>query len=280
MQNPKVGLGGRSFSFNIKSRGRRVLAPEETLLFQKSPSIRLTLISKWKLSALPFLCLLLAVAGALFAYAGQKKVPPGSVFVPDKGKLNILLDGKSIGHEDFEIAPSGAGWVAKGTTRLSPGGSPSATVTGTLTLQPNGAPVSYDWTSQADKTSGAHILFANGVAKMTLQLQGARSFQQDLTFNSLLIVVLDNNLYHQFAVLARIYDWSHRGTQTFSVLIPQNLTPGTISVDAVGALSAEGKSYEGLRVTTSDLEVILYLDSNHRLMRIEVPSSKAAIVRE
>jgi len=37
-------------------------------------------------------------------------------------------------------------------------------------------------------------------------MQGARPFQQDLTFNSPLIAVLDNNLYHQYAVLARIYD--------------------------------------------------------------------------
>jgi hypothetical protein len=140
--------------------------------------------------------------------------------------------------------------------------------------------MSYEWTSQADKTNSAHILFANGVAKMTVQLQGARPFEQDLTFNSPFIVVLDDNLYYQYAVLARVYDWNRRGTQTFSVLIPQELLPGTITVDWAGAVSAEGKSYEGLKVITSDLEVILYLDSNHRLMRLEVPSSKAAVVRE
>jgi hypothetical protein len=240
------------------------------------------LIFRRNSSALFVLLLFTALAGALVAHAGQKKAPAGSIFVVDKGKFKILLDGKSMGHEDFEIAPSGGGWVAKGTTRLSPEGSSSAsaTVTGTLTLQPDGAPISYEWTSQADKTNGGHILFANGVAKMTLQLQGARPFEQDLTFNSPHIIVLDNNLYYQYAVLAHVYDWSRRGTQTFSVLIPQELTPGTIAVDWVGAVSAEDKSYEGLKVVTSDLEVILYLDSNHRLMRLEVPSSKAAIVRE
>jgi hypothetical protein len=226
------------------------------------------------------LLLCTALASALLVHAGQKKAPAGSVFVADKGKFKILLDGKSIGREEFEIAPSGGGWVAKGTTRLTPEGSSSATVTGTLTLQPDGEPIAYEWTSQSAKTNGAHILFANGVAKMTLQLQGARPFEQDLTFNSPHIVVLDNNLYYQYAVLAHVYDWSRRGTQTFSVLIPQELTPGTIAVDWVGDVSAEDKSYEGLKVVTSDLEVILYLDSNHRLMRLEVPSSKAAIVRE
>jgi hypothetical protein len=240
----------------------------------------LNLISRGNHFALFALLLFTAFASALLAFAGQKKGPAGSVFVADKGKLKILLDGKPVGQEEFEIVPAGAGWVAKGTTHLSVEGSPAATVTGTLTLQPSGAPISYDWTSQSDKASGAHVLFANGVAKMTIQMQGAHSFEQDFSFSSPLIVVLDDNLYYQYAALARIYDWSRRGPQTFSVLVPQELLPGTISVNGAGPLTAEGKSYEGLKVTTNDLEVLLYLDPNHRLMRLEVPSSKAAVVRE
>ena len=224
--------------------------------------------------------LLSFLAFGLLAYAAQKKGPAGSVFSPDKGKLNIVLDGKSVGREEFEITSSGGGWIAKGTTKIAPPQGTSSTVTGTLTLQPDGAPISYEWTSQAEKTNGAHILFANGVAKITLQMQGAHSFEQDLSFGSPFIVVLDNNLYYQYAVLARVYDWSRRGTQTYSVLVPQELLPGTLTVDWAGAVSADGKTYEGLKVSTSDLEVLLCLDTNHRLMRLEVPSAKVVVVRE
>jgi hypothetical protein len=228
-----------------------------------------------------FIALLLSFfAFGLLVHAAQKKGPAGSVFSPDKGKLNILLDGKSVGREEFEISASGGGWIAKGTTTIKPPQGAPSTVTGTLTLQPDGAPISYEWTSQAEKNNGAHILFANGVAKITLQMQGASAFEQDLSFGSPLIAVLDNNLYHQYAVLARIYDWSRRGTQSYSVLIPQELTPGTVTVDWVGAVSAGGKAYEGLKVSTSDLEIILYLDTNHRLVRLEVPSAKVIVVRE
>jgi len=45
-------------------------------------------------------------------------------------------------------------------------------------------------------------------------------------------------------------------------------------------LTAGGKTYEGLRATTSDLEVLLYLDKEHRLDRLEVPSAKVTIIRE
>jgi hypothetical protein len=218
--------------------------------------------------------------GCIFALDAAEPGAPPVAFSPDKGKLMIQLNGQTIGSEQFEFAPSGSDWVAKGTTDLTVPGSPSTRVTGTLKLQPDGAPITYEWTSRADKTNGAHIVFANGVAKITLEMQGARPFEQDLTFNAPLIAVLDNNLYHQYALLARMYDWSKRGTQTFPVLIPQDLTPGSISVEATGPSSAEGKSYEGLRVTTSDLEVLLLLDSNHRLMRLEVPSAKVSVIRE
>src|SRR5579863_9062457 len=226
--------------------------------------------------AILFVCTTLTIA------AQKKSTTPGgaSVFSQDKGKFTIQLEGKSVGHEEFELAQAGGGWTAHSTTDIAPPQAGTARISGTLTLQPDGAPISYEWQSQADKTNGARILFANGVAKITLQMQDARPFEQDMSFGSPLIAVLDNNVYYQYAVLARLYDWSKRGSQSLPVLIPQELTPGSISVESAGSLSAGGKSYDGLRVATSDLEVLLYLDSNHRLMRLEVPSAKVAVIRD
>jgi hypothetical protein len=220
-----------------------------------------------------------AVLLAVCGFAVDKK-PVGSVFTADKGKFNILLEGKSIGREEFSIEPAGAGWVAKGSTALQTPDGKSAKVTGNLALQPDGIPVSYDWTSQTDKANSANIVFTNGVAKTTLQVQGANPFQQENSFNSPRIAVLDNNLYHQYEVLAQLYDWSKRGAQPFPVLIPQELTPGTITVESVGNATADGKSYESLKVTTSDLEIQLFLDANHKLHRLEVPSSRVVVARE
>ncbi len=223
------------------------------------------------------------VACGGLSLAAQKKSTPTSgpvVFAQDKGKLTIKLGGQTVGHEEFEIAPSGGGWLAKGTAEIKPPEGPPSKVSGSLTLQGNGAPISYDWSAQTEKTNGAHVLFANGVASITLEMQGARPFQQDLSFGSPMIAVLDNNLYHQYAVLARIYDWSKGGVQTFPVIIPQELTPGSITVQSTGSASAEGKTYEGLKVTSSDLQILLLLDTNHRLMRLEVPEAKVSVIRD
>jgi len=222
-------------------------------------------------------CLVLVLA--FTASLAAQKNSAASVFQADKGRFNILLDGKSVGKEEFEISPNGGGWVAKGTTAIKADGAEEQ-ITGNLTLQPNGAPMAYDWVSKSDKTNSAHITFANGIAKIALEVQGAKPYEQELSFSSPLVAVLDNNLYHHYAVLARIYDWTKRGPQSLPVLIPQDITPGTITAEATGSASSGGKTYEGLRVTTSDIEVLLLLDLNHRLMRLEVPASKVAVIRE
>ena len=239
--------------------------------------------------------ILVIVACATLSLSAQKKGEPGTL-VPDKGKFTIKLDGKTVGHEEFEISPSGGGWLAKGTADIKPPEGAASKITGSLTLQPDGAPISYNWTLQAEKTNGAHILFTNGVAKITLEMQGSRPctedeikdphrtqpcfFEQNLSFDSPLIAVLDNNLYHQYAVLARVYNWSKRGAQTLPVLIPQELMPGSVTVQSTGPSTADGQTYEGLKVTTSDVEILLLLDSNHRLMRLEVPAAKVSVIRE
>jgi hypothetical protein len=58
------------------------------------------------------------------------------------------------------------------------------------------------------------------------------------------------------------------------------MTPGSIEVESLGLQQVESAKYETLRVTSSDLEILLYLDAARRLMRVDVPSSKATIERE
>src|SRR6266481_6982126 len=130
-----------------------------------------------KFRTVPIAVTLGIVACAGLSLADQKKGGPASgpvVLVPDRGKLTIKLAGQTVGHEEFEIAPSGGGWLAKGTAEIKPPESSGSKVSGSLTLQPDGAPISYEWTAQAEKTNGAHVLFANGVAKITLEMQGAQ----------------------------------------------------------------------------------------------------------
>jgi len=231
------------------------------------------------------------VAGAVFLAASDKtdgplravgksagRVSGSSLLIPEKGKFKIFANGQQLGKEEFEISASGGDWNVRGSSEIqSPQG--ATHVTGALHLRPDGTPTHYEWSIEGPKKASAGIEFNGSVANVELHLEGARPYTQQFTFNSPQVLVLDNNLYHQYVVLARLYDWNKKGAQTFAVLVPQEMTPGNITVDSLGKQEVGGAKLEELRVKTEDLELDLYLDGQ-KLVRIAAPSSNAEIIRE
>lgn len=214
------------------------------------------------------------------ANAGFAKLPASAspAFVDDKGKFRIMVGGQQVGKEEFEFKQRGAEWVEQGSSEIkTPDG--VTHVTGTLQLHTDGTPAHYEWSTEGAKKAAASIDFSGPTATINLQVAGARPFTQQFTFKSPQIIVLDNNLYYQYAVLARFYDWNAKGPQTFSVLVPQSMTPGSVTVDSLGKQSIDGKQLDELSVKTEDIEIDLYLE-NQRLVRILAPASNASIIRE
>ena len=147
-------------------------------------------------------------------------------FTPDKGTFQILVNGQHAGKEEFDIGPSGAGNTGSRTALpKSPRPTAYTNVTGTLEFRADGTPVRYEWSTEGAKKAAATVTFNGPVATIELRIPGARPFTQQFTFSSPKIVILDNNLYHQYAVLAHLYDWDKKGPQTFSVLVPQETRP-------------------------------------------------------
>jgi len=238
--------------------------------------------SRASVAALLFLLIGAAALSARFPKRAEKfpipALPAPATLAPDKGKFRIMAGGQQVGKEDFEIVQNGADWVARGTSEVK-GADGVTHVTGTLELHADGTPARYDWSTTGAKKASASIGFNGPTATISLVVEGAKPFTQQFTFNGPLIAVLDNNLYHQYAVLARLYDWNKKGAQTFSVLVPQEMTPGSVTVESLGPQDVEGKKLDELRVKTEDLELDLYLE-NQRLVRIDAPSANAEIVRE
>ena len=229
-----------------------------------------------------------ALAALLFApaalprktlLAGRAANAP-SVFTPDRGKFRITINGQQIGSEDFSISASGDQWVAHSTTSAHAPGGVEIKASGELRLAPDGAPVHYEWSAEAQKKASGTVDFSGGTAKCVGDFGTPNPLRKDFKFDSPHVAVLDNNLYYQYAILARQYDWKAGGKQDFSVVIPQDMVPGTISVESVSAPTAGKGASEALRASTPDIEILLYLDRDHRLVRLEVPSSNAIIERE
>ena len=207
--------------------------------------------------------------------ADNKPLP---ALTADKGAFRILVSGQQVGKEEFSIEPNGSDWTGHGNTELqSPKG--NTRVTGTLVVHPDGTPVHYEWSATGAKKASATISFAGLTANVELHLGNARPFTQTFTFTAPLVVVLDDNLYYQYTFLARLYDWEKKGEQSFSVLVPQELTPGTVNVDLLGPQVVNGTKVEELRVKTEDNEIDLYLDGP-KLMRLVAPAANAEVIRE
>jgi hypothetical protein len=208
----------------------------------------------------------------------DSKAAASPAFAPEKGRFRILVNGQQVGKEQYEIVAQNGDWIARGSSDIE-SAEGSTHVSGTLELRPDGTPVRYEWSTQGRKKASAVVTFNDTAALIELQLGNARPYTQQFTFPSSRIAVLDDNLNYQYAVLARLYDWGKKGAQTFSVLVPQELTPGTATVESLGPQDSNGKKLDELRVKTEDNEVDLFLDGS-RLVRLSVPSANAEIVRE
>ena len=215
--------------------------------------------------------------------AKTKQAAAEGVLVEDQGTLEIKVDGQPAGSEEFEIRESGGAWTARGSAEIAGENGTKAKVTGKLTLAPDGSPIRYEWTSTSPRKAAAAVEFNGMEAKMELKLEGATSpYAQEFHFQAPPVVILDNNMYHQYEILARLYDWEHKEPRTYSVLVPQELTPGSVTAQYGGEQVMDGQKMDLLRVRSADLEVDLYCDpaQQERVMRLEVPAAKAVITRQ
>ncbi len=207
----------------------------------------------------------------------QKEAAPR--LMPDKGKLKIQFESQVIGTEDFQISGEGGEWVSRSEVKIQLPGSPAAKITSTLRLSAQERPMRYEWALDSDRKISGSIVFDGGVANEELRQGTGEPFTQQHMFGDQRVVILDNNVYHHFAILGRLYDWQKKGPQTFSVYVPQETTPGSATLEAAGNQEVDGTKYDVLQMRTDELVIFLLFDKQ-RLMRISLPDSKVTVIRE
>jgi hypothetical protein len=228
---------------------------------------------------------------------GDRQSPPAMrpLIAEDQGSFRVLVHGQPAGHEQFEIKRAGGDWEAHSTADAGAiRGAATAHITATLKFSSEGIPLHYEWSVQGAKKASATIEFRDATATIGLHPETGKPFVQQFTFANSRVAILDDNLYHQYEILAWMYDWQKGGTQSFPVLVPQEMIPGTVTVESVpwtpaasarpapesATNSKSAASVQQLRVHTADIDIYLFLDGAHRLTRISVPASDAEIIRE
>lgn len=221
-------------------------------------------------------------AGKLFALFGSLALAAavsaqGGPLAPEKGKLRVMQGGSKVAEEDFSISPNGGGWLASSNVQIAIPGGPSAKLSSKLYLNAQGLPERYEWSlaAEGDKRAGS-VQFEGGTASIEVRIGEAQPFTEQFFFESQRVVILDNNFYHHYAILARLYDWKQKGKQTFRVYIPQDRTPGDVEVESMGEQDSDKGRVEHLRVRTVDLEIDLFLGKNG-LVRLVVPAANVVV---
>ena len=176
---------------------------------------------------------------------------PGEPETRSSGELRISADGTPLGYKWAAQAEKKASGVVEFSDGMAKTGivlSPSATTT--RAVSPSAAAQAVTVNSTASIAVGNDLMVGTGDSQemVTVTAMTQTSFtaifgkshgantpvskplEQDFMFPSPRVAILDNNLYSQYALVALLYDWNAKGQQTLPVLIPQDMTPGAITV--------------------------------------------------
>lgn len=217
----------------------------------------------------------LTVLGGLALAAGL--AAQSSPLAPEKGKLRVMQGGSKVAEEDFSISANSRGWLASGNVQINVPGGPGAKLTSRLFLNAQGLPERYEWSlAGEDMKRAGSVQFEGGTASIEVRVDDAAPFTQQLFFSSPRVVILDNNFYHHYAILARLYDRTAKGKQTFAVYIPQDQTPGEVVVESKGEQNSEQGTVEHLQVQTADLVIDLFI-GKEGLVRLIVPAANVIV---
>jgi hypothetical protein len=204
----------------------------------------------------------------------------------DQGRFKIFFNGEQIGEERFQIVAEGSNFKALAEVHLTverEKDKATFLIKPILLFKKSFEPISY----QVIQESGpnrmrAQVNFKPGRSEAVYETEQQKDPRQiELSPD---VLVLDDNVFHHYILLARRYDFAKGGVQEFSAFIPQQFLAGSISIADKGMekVSVAGKmvSLQHLFVDSGELQFSLWLNEHHELLKISVPKSNVDVERE
>lgn len=198
------------------------------------------------------------------------------------GSFKVLVDGKPAGWERFEISHDGEVVAMKSTGELFSRGS-SLTLK-TVTEIRNGNPTKYS----VDVTENGRlrryaVVFRRVGALVTIEAGNRRS-ERDVRLSSN-VVVLDDNVWHQYSLLIARYNRARGGNQPFRAFIPRALREVPVLVKPKGKTdfgsgSGKRKADRFIVELARAYEVMVTVDESGLVLAVEVPDLDTKVVLE
>jgi hypothetical protein len=223
---------------------------------------------------------LLILLGTAISAVGENKAGR------EEGTFHIRMAGNEVGSERFTIIAAGEKVSSASVLEFRNPAETHQRVQMETRLEMNNrfVPLNYQLKSDVDGKKGTITgLFSPGQAMFEYVGTGTPRKAGVLVGKE--YTLLDSNIFHHFIFLARLFDFDSREkVQKFEVVIPQETDSGVLSISDAGkeSVNVRGKKIDTrrLQVDSGALVMQLWVDRQHMVVRIAVPSKQIDVERE
>ena len=234
----------------------------------------------------------LLVLLAATAMARNKAPETPAANLVDEGTFAVFQSGQRVATEDFTVRQLGASSLTSAHLRLESGGS-TLEQTSQLALTPDGSLSRYEWQQLSPVRRSATVEPKDQVLVMHTVADGKSSDQS--FFLTPTTFVLDDYVFSSREVLLwRYLATSCKQRETgdgcdlirarFPILVPRRNTSGEVYVEFKGyddtPLNGRPQHLRHFLIQTNGPDWHLWLDEQHKLLRISVPDSNIEVLRQ
>jgi hypothetical protein len=229
------------------------------------------------------------------SFAAGKAAAARTATVVDQGSLGIFQNGQRLATETFTIRQYPDSNVTSSDLRSETGqGTGKVEQTSELTLLPDGTISRYEWKQMAPTRSSAIVEPSDQVLTMHV-VQDGKSSDQNF-FLTATAFILDDYFFSTREVLLWRYlataackprssgDGCDLTRERFAILIPRRRTSSEVFVEFKGyddtPLNGRPQRLRHFLLQTDGPDWHLWLDSNHKLVRISIPDTNTEILRQ
>jgi hypothetical protein len=231
----------------------------------------------------------IAYALLIGIYLGAFFLPPMAAGEKDtsreEAQFKIYISGKEIGKETYSIVSSPEATSSSSVVefRDPSGNARNIRIETKLTMDAHMLPQSYqlktDFGGQKGLLAGT---FTSGQVMFEISGNGEQSKRGLLVGDHYLI--LDSNVFHHFIFVVRsFHPEGNEKTQSFEVVVPQELDDGVLKITDLGKnripLRGKDKDLHHWRADSGQLLIDLWIDDQQILQKIAIPAKKVEVIR-
>lgn len=204
----------------------------------------------------------------------------------DHGTFEIFAAGKSMGTETFEIRVRADQIAAQGDVHLQVeqnGKRLEIRTSSNLSLDPDFDPLSYTWSQKGAQSSQLSIDFRTQPTHARYKTVSGQDDRRDFKLDKD-VIVLDDNVIHHYQLAVARYDQAKGGTQAFRAFIPQEATPGVITLNSLGSepITVDGgkRTLRHFLLTAQLAQINLWVDDQGHLQLVSAPDAQYQAMRK